>query len=62
MLLPIVNRHKHPLEGTVKILALEVEAEGIKPEQYKPHLKAEARRAWELYLAGSEAADSWRAA
>lgn len=53
LLLRLFNRHKHPLEGIVKILALEVEAEGIKPEQYKPHLKAEARSIWELYQNGT---------
>lgn len=37
----------------MKILAMEVEAAGIKPEQYGPHLKAEARRVWELYQAGT---------
>lgn len=37
----------------MKILALEVEAEGIKPEQYTPHLKSEARRVWELYQNGT---------
>jgi len=36
----------------MKILALEVEEEGIKPEQFAPHLKAEARRVWELYQSG----------
>lgn len=33
----------------MRILALEIEAEGTKPEQYAPHLKSEARRVWELY-------------
>ena len=37
----------------MKILALEVESEGIKPEQYTPHLKSEARRVWELYQNGT---------
>ena len=36
----------------MKILALEVEIEGAKPEQYPAHSKAEARRAWELYQSG----------
>ena len=36
----------------MKILAMEIEVEGIKPEQYEPHLKAEAQRAWELYQSG----------
>jgi hypothetical protein len=49
---PIFNRYNHPLEGIVKILAMEVETEGTKPEQYKPHLKAEARSVWELYQNG----------
>ena len=36
----------------MKILALEVEIEGVKPEQFTPHLEAEARHAWELYQSG----------
>ncbi|HSL46299.1 MAG TPA: muconolactone Delta-isomerase family protein [Anaerolineales bacterium] len=36
----------------MKILAMEVEADGIQPEQYQPHLKAEARHVWELYQSG----------
>lgn len=36
----------------MKILAMEVEAEGVQPEHYPPHLKAEAWRAWELYQSG----------
>jgi hypothetical protein len=37
----------------MKILAMEVESEGVKPEQFTPHLKAEARRVWELYQNGT---------
>ena len=37
----------------MKILAMEVEAESVKPEQFTPHLKAEARRVWELYQNGT---------
>lgn len=37
----------------MKILAMEVETEGIQPEQYRPHLKAEARRVWELHQSGA---------
>jgi len=37
----------------MKILAMEVEVEGLNPEQFEPHLKAEARRAWELYQSGT---------
>ena len=37
----------------MKILAMEVEKEGIKPEQFAPHLKAEARRVWELHQSGA---------
>ena len=37
----------------MKILAMEIEATGVKPEQYGPHLKAEARRVWELYQTGT---------
>jgi hypothetical protein len=36
----------------MKILALEVEVAGVSPEQFEPHLRAEARRAWELYQGG----------
>ena len=36
----------------MKILAMEIETAGVKPEQYGPHLKAEARRVWELYQKG----------
>ncbi len=37
----------------MKILALEIETEGVKPEEYKPHLKAEVKHVWELYQAGT---------
>ena len=37
----------------MKILAIEVEAEGVTPEQFAPHLKLEARRVWELYQNGT---------
>ncbi len=36
----------------MKILALEKEVPGVTDEEFKPHLKAEAARAWELYQAG----------
>lgn len=36
----------------MKILAMEVESPGVGPEQYQPHLQAEARQAWELYQSG----------
>lgn len=36
----------------MKILALEQELPGVEVEQYRPHLKAEAARVWELYQAG----------
>lgn len=36
----------------MKIIAMEVEAQGINPEAFEPHLKAEARRVWELYQNG----------
>ncbi len=36
----------------MKILALEVEVPGIPDEAFGPHLKDEARRAWELQQAG----------
>jgi hypothetical protein len=37
----------------MKILAMEVETKGTQPEQYGPHLQAEARRVWELYQGGT---------
>ena len=37
----------------MKILAMEVETEGVKAEQFAPHLKTEARRVWELYQSGT---------
>ena len=36
----------------MKILAIEHEKAGVTPEEIRPHLKAEAARVWELYLAG----------
>jgi len=36
----------------MKILATEIETEGVKAEQFRPHRKAEARRVWELYQSG----------
>ena len=36
----------------MKIIAMEVESQGVTPEQYQPHLKAEARRVWELHQSG----------
>lgn len=36
----------------MKILAMEVETADAKAEQFGPHLKAEARRVWELYQKG----------
>lgn len=36
----------------MKILALEKEVPGVKAEQFRPYLKAEAGRAWGLYQAG----------
>lgn len=37
----------------MKILAMEVEVANVKPEQFTPHLKAEAQRVWELYQNGT---------
>jgi hypothetical protein len=37
----------------MKILALEKEIPNITPEQFSPHLKAEAVRVWELYKNGN---------
>ncbi len=36
----------------MKILAIERELPGATAEDFRPHLQAEARRAWELYQAG----------
>jgi hypothetical protein len=36
----------------MKILAMERETPGVRPEQFAPHLKVEARRIWDLYQAG----------
>ena len=36
----------------MKILAMEIEVEGVKPEQFQTHLQGEARRVWELYQSG----------
>ena len=36
----------------MKILAIERETPGVTAEEFRPHLKAEAARAWELYQAG----------
>lgn len=36
----------------MKILVLEKELPGAAPEKFKPHLKAEAYRVWELYQTG----------
>jgi hypothetical protein len=41
------------MEGIMKILAIEMETEGIQPDQYRPHLKPEAKRVWELYQNGT---------
>lgn len=37
----------------MKILAMEIETEGVNPEQFQPHLKTEAQRVWELYQSGT---------
>jgi len=36
----------------MKILALEKEVPGVTVDQFPPHLRAEARRVWELYKSG----------
>ena len=36
----------------MKILALEKETPDTTPDQFAPHLKAEAARVWELYKSG----------
>jgi len=37
----------------MKILAMEIEMEGVKSEQFIPYLKPEAQRVWELYQDGT---------
>ena len=37
----------------MKILAIEKEIDGVQPEQFTPHLKAEAVCVWELYQRGT---------
>jgi hypothetical protein len=37
----------------VKILAIEKEIPGVADESFRPFLKAEAARAWELYQSGT---------
>ena len=37
----------------MKILAIEKDTPGTTEEQFAPHLKAEAARAWQLYESGS---------
>jgi len=37
----------------MKILVLEIEANGTRPEQFQPFLKAEANCVWELYQKGT---------
>ena len=36
----------------MKILAIEVETEGVRSEQYQPFLKTEAAHIWQLYQSG----------
>ena len=36
----------------MKILAMEKETAGVKPEQFTPYLKPEAKCVWELYQSG----------
>lgn len=36
----------------MKILAMENEIPGVKPEQFSQHLKNEAKKLWDLYQAG----------
>jgi hypothetical protein len=41
-----------PENLSMKILAIEKEAPGVTAEDFRPHMKAEALRAWELYQSG----------
>jgi len=38
--------------ANMKILAIEKERPGVRPEQFTPHLKNEATKAWDLYSRG----------
>ena len=37
----------------MKLLAIEQDVPGVKPGQFKPHLKAEALKVWEHYQSGT---------
>ena len=37
---------------SMKVLAIEKEMPGLSSEDFKPHLKAEASKVWELYQSG----------
>ena len=37
----------------MKLLAIEKEVEGVTPDRFQAHLKAEAAKAWELYQTGA---------
>jgi methylmalonyl-CoA mutase N-terminal domain/subunit len=53
----ILKSSRYIIEGIMKILAMEIEAAGVKPEQYAPRLKVEAKRVWDLYQSGTPAAN-----
>lgn len=36
----------------MKILAMEIDVPGVTQDEFKPHLKAEALKVWELYQSG----------
>src|SRR5512139_2270251 len=38
--------------GRLKILAMQKEVPGVREDDFKPHLKEEAARVWELYRLG----------
>ena len=38
--------------GRMKILAMQKEVPGVREDDFKPHLKEEAARVWELYRLG----------
>lgn len=37
----------------MRLIAIEHEMPGVRAADFQPHLKAEARRAWDLYCAGN---------
>ena len=49
---PVLLKYAYDYIHIMKILAMEIDVPGAQDEAFKPLLKAEAYRAWELYQAG----------